>query len=271
MKKGTKPLITSSSNSLIKIVSSLHHKKGRQEHKLYIVEGIHPVQEAIKARVKINHFFWTNRLTFSDEGKILLQNLQSNYEGYEVNEAVFSKISETDHPQGILATVAIPMEPFLELADFSLGLVVDGLQDPGNVGTIIRTAWAGNLDGLLFTPQTADPYQGKVVRASVGGIFYQKIYRDLTPEEIILRSKKAGIQIVAGDPNAGLNCFECNFLLPTLIIVGNEGRGLAETWGNNYIKKVLIPQPGRAESLNVSISAGILIYEAIRQRIINHL
>jgi TrmH family RNA methyltransferase len=264
-------LITSNANNLIKMVCSLRHKKGRQEHKLYIAEGIHPVQEAIKALVEIDRFFWTSRLTLSSEGEILLQNLRKNYEGYEVSESVFAKLSETEHPQGVLVTIPIPHEPVLKLADVSLGLVVDGLQDPGNVGTIIRTASAANLDGLLFTPGACDPFQGKVVRASMGGIFYQKILESLTPEFIISEAKKAGVQIVAGDPNVRFNYFECNLLSPTLLIVGNEGRGLTPAWEDNYIKKVFIPQPGRAESLNVAVSAGILIYEAIRQRITNHL
>ena len=265
-------MITSNSNNLIKMVSSLQNKKGRLEHKLYIAEGLHLVQEAVNAQVRIDRYFWTSRLTLTKEGDILLQNLQrGNYEGYEVSEAVFSKISETEHPQGILATVSIPPEPIFKLSGFRLGLVVDGLQDPGNVGTIIRTASAANLDVVLFTSGAADPFQGKVVRASMGGIFYQKIYRNLTPEMILREAEKAGVRVVAGDPGATLNYFECDFLSPTLLIVGNEGRGLTEVWENNYIQKVLIPQPGRAESLNVSVSAGILIYEAIRQRIINHL
>lgn len=260
-------MITSSDNSLIKLAGSLHHRKGRLEHNLYLAEGLHPVREALDAGAPIRQFLWTNKLIASPEGRLLLEKLQARCEGNEVNETLFVKISETENPQGILATIAIPENVELDFTDFTLGLIVDGLQDPGNVGTIIRTAWSGGLDGLLFTPQTADPYQGKVVRASQGGIFTQKIYRNLDPIKIYEQATRAGIQIVAGAPAAGPYLFEIDFLPPTLLLVGNEGRGITSIWEKLSLKWVKIPQPGRAESLNVAVAAGILIYEAIRQRL----
>jgi TrmH family RNA methyltransferase len=259
-------MITSNTNNLIKMVSSLHHKKGRLEQKLYVAEGIHLVQEALKSGASVRYFFWSAKLINTIEGVQLLENLRGRYEGYEVNEGLFIKISETQNPQGILAVIPLPEEQGIDFAGFKLGIIIDGLQDPGNVGTIIRTAWASALDKLLFTPETADPYQGKVVRASMGGIFQPFIYRDLEPEYIIAQAKKHQIQIVAGDASASEVYFEWDFMPPTLILVGNEGRGLQNKWENFSIHKVKIPQPGRAESLNVAVSAGILVYEAIRQR-----
>jgi TrmH family RNA methyltransferase len=259
-------LITSNTNHLIKMVSSLHHKKGRQEQKLYLAEGIHLVQEALKSGAPVRYFFWSAKLTNSIEGVQLLESLKSKYEGYEVQEAIFPKICETENPQGILAVIRLPEEQLVDLTHLKLGIVIDGLQDPGNVGTIIRTAWASALNGLLFTPDTVDPYQGKVVRASQGGIFQPGIYRGLTPEHIVAEAKKYQIQIVAGDANASQVYYEWDFTPPTLILVGNEGRGLQDKWEKFSISKIKIPQPGHAESLNVAVSAGILIYEAIRQR-----
>jgi TrmH family RNA methyltransferase len=261
-------MITSTDNSQIKIVSSLHHKKGRLEHNLYLAEGIHPVWEAVRAGAGIKQFFWSAKLTSTLEGRQLLGMLQAKYDGQEVSENVFAKIGETDNPQGILATVSIPQNPSWDFTDLTLGLIIDGLQDPGNIGAIIRTAWAGGLDGLFFTPGTADPYQGKVVRASMGGVFFQKIYRDIEPEIIFSQAFQAGIQIVAGDPEAELNIFDHNFLTPTLLLVGNEAKGITSNWENISIKRVKIPQPGRAESLNAAVATGILIYESIRQRLI---
>lgn len=123
-------------------------------------------------------------------------------------------------------------------------------------------AWGG----IIFTPQTADPYQGKVVRASMGGVFSQKIYRNIPPQMIVERARQAGVQIVAGDPVARQNIFEIDLLPPTLFLVGNEGQGIHPTWKDFLVEWVKIPQPGRAESLNVALAAGILIYEAVRQR-----
>lgn len=259
-------MITSVGNDLIKLTGSLHHKKGRLEQNLYLAEGIHLVQEALRAGVQIRRYFWTNKLVSTPEGQLLLKTLQACFEGYEVSETVFAKISETENPQGILAVIMIPENPALDLTAVKLGLIVDGLQDPGNVGTIIRTAWAGGLEGLIFTPQTADPYQGKVVRASMGGVFSQKIYRNISPQMIVERARLAEVQIVAGDPAAGQNIFEINLLPPTLFLVGNEGQGINPIWKDFLVEWVKIPQPGRAESLNVALAAGILIYEAIRQR-----
>lgn len=259
-------MITSVSNDLVKMTVSLHHKKGRQEQNLYLAEGIHLVQEALRAGVRICRYFWTQKLCSTPEGQLLLKTLESHYEGYQVSETVFGKISETENPQGILAVIAIPENPGMNLNGVKLGLIVDGLQDPGNVGTIIRTAWAGGLDGLIFTPQTADPFQGKAVRASQGGVFSQRIYRNIVPDAIAGQAKQAGIQIVAGDPAAEQNIFEINLLPPTLFLVGHEGQGITSIWRDLPVRWVKIPQPGRAESLNVAVAAGILIYEAVRQR-----
>lgn len=253
---------------MVKMVTSLHHKKGRLEQKLYIAEGIHLVTEALKVGAPIRQFFWTGKLNSNPEGKSLLEILTPQYSGFEVTEAVFSKMSETESPQGILALIDLPEgESILQLENFKLGLIIDGLQDPGNVGTIIRTAWAAGLDGLFFTVGSADPYQGKVVRASMGGIFNQKIYPNQQTEALARAAKNNQIQIVAGYPDAKQPYFESDFKVPTLLLVGNEGKGVMEEWNNHPIQKVHIPQPGHAESLNVSISAGILIFEAIRQRL----
>lgn len=265
-------MITSVSNELIKIVKSLHHKKGRLQENLFLAEGVHLVQEGLKSGFKIRHFFWSEKLVRTTEGKELLKVLNDNFQGFQVSERVMAQICETENPQGVLATVELPSQGnLMDLSGFKLGLIIDGLQDPGNVGSIIRTAWAAGCDGLLFTLSTADPFQGKVVRASMGGIFHQRIYRDLKPDVIAEWSKRSGIQIVAGDPKVSRYCFQTDLNGPSLILIGNEGNGYNPEWDNYPIIKTLIPQPGGAESLNASISAGILLYEALRQRLINQL
>jgi TrmH family RNA methyltransferase len=260
-------VITSASNQLVKMACSLRHRKGRREHNLYSVEGIHPVTEALKAGVTIRQFFWSEKLLATPEGSDLLRQLVSGYPGVELSPTVMAKISETESPQGIVALVSLPPEESLDLSGVKLGVIVDGLQDPGNVGTIIRTAWAGGVDCLIFTSNTADPFQGKVVRASMGGIFHQRIFRNLTPNLVTAVAAKAGLQIVAGFPGASRSCFTVDMNPPTLLLVGNEGKGISGEWEERILKRVYIPQPGNAESLNVSVAAGILIYEVIRQRL----
>lgn len=260
-------MITSVSNNLIKLVRSLHYKKGRLQENLFLAEGIHLVQEGLRSGSQIKHFFWTEKLTKTPEGKKLLAALSADYQGFEVSEAVLAKVSETENPQGVVATIAIPPQKSLsDFTDFKLGLIIDGLQDPGNVGAMIRTAWAFGCDGLIFTPGTADPYQGKVVRASMGGVFYQQVCLNQKPQAIFEWASRKGIRIIAGDPKAQRFCFQSNLSDASLILIGNEGRGFNLEWDDYSITKVLIPQPGGAESLNASVSAGILLYEALRQR-----
>lgn len=260
-------MITSISNSLVKLAISLHHKKGRMTHNLYLAEGIHLVTEALNAGVGIARFIWTSKLALSSEGCELLRRLSEAVPGVEVSETVFNKIAETDNPQGVVAFIEILQETMPDFSKIQLGLVVDGVQDPGNVGTIIRTAWAANVDSLFFTPGTSDPYQGKVVRATMGGIFTQRIFRNVLPASIFQQAVNHGITIVGGYPEATQSHFQLNFSGPTMFLIGNEGKGISEEWANFSIQKVYIPQPGKAESLNVAVSAGILIYEAIRQRL----
>lgn len=262
-------MITSLTNDFVKLATSLHHKKGRNQHKLYLAEGIHLVSEALKAKAEIQEYVWTNKLLKSIEGTALFNQLQTIAPGVEVSEAVFNKLAETETPQGIMALIQLPLESKPDFSKLSLGLIADGVQDPGNLGTIIRTAWAAGVDVLFCTSETADPYQGKVIRATMGGIFNLSIFRNLDPTVIFSAAQSAGIQLVAGYPNASLQYYQLDLLKPTIFLVGSEGQGISRVWDEFTINKVNIPQPGQAESLNVAISAGIMIYEAIRQRAIN--
>jgi TrmH family RNA methyltransferase len=259
-------MITSVSNPMVKLVAGLSLRKNRLESKLFIVEGIHLAQEALKAGAAIYQYFWTPKLPESGEGRELLALLEGRFEGFEVHEAVMAKMAETEHPQGILLTVHFPKPKLLEMGGFTLGLVLDGLQDPGNTGTIIRTAWAAGANALLFIEGTADPYQGKVVRASMGGIFHLPIYTSLLPEAIIRAAVLAGVQLVAADAAAPLCYTEANLAKPSLLLFGSEGRGFSAGWEQAPLERVSIPQPGRADSLNVAVCAGILTYEFLRQR-----
>jgi TrmH family RNA methyltransferase len=261
-------VITSTTNQQVKMVRSLHQKKGRLEQGLYLAEGIHLVSEALRAKAEIRQYFWTGRLETTTEGRELLRHLTvARVPGVAVSERVMAKLAETETSQGIIALMAIPSEPPLSLTGVQLALVLDSLQDPGNVGTIIRTAWAAGLDCLLLTSGTADPYQGKVVRATMGGLFYQRLFCNLSPEVIATAARQAGLQIIAGSLGAHRSCFAVDLTLPTLVLVGNEAKGIAPEWDAFAPRKVLIPQPGNADSLNVAVSAGILVYEALRQRL----
>lgn len=262
-------MITSATNNFIKQVTSLHHKKGRKEHKLYLAEGIHLVREALRAKVPIQKFVWTNKLLTSEEGRLLFKEISAVHEGVEVSEAVFDKLAETETPQGITALIELPDEKIPDFSQISLGLVIDGVQDPGNLGTIIRTAWAAGVEAIFCTSDTADPYQNKVVRSTMGGIFNQNIYREPTPQQIYDGANAVGLSLIAGYPLAKQNYFELDLRQPSLFLVGSEGRGLNPVWKQFPLVEANIPQPGQAESLNVAVTASIMIYEAVRQRLVS--
>lgn len=236
-------------------------------HNLYLAEGIHLVMEALNAGADIVRFVWSGKLILSSEGQMVFQRLSQVVPGVEVSETILHKIAETENPQGVIALIENSQNSRPDFSKIQLGLVVDGVQDPGNLGTIIRTAWAADVDGLFFTLGTADPYQGKVVRATMGGIFNQQIYCNLKPAYIFTQAVNHGITIIGGYPEASQSLFQLNFSGPTLFLIGNEGKGISSEWSNYPIQKAYIPQPGKAESLNVAVSAGILLYEAIRQRL----
>ncbi len=260
-------MITSSTNQLCKLVTSLHQKKGRLEHGLFLAEGIHLVDEAINAGAEIKEILWSKKLETTEEGRRLLKKIFEQFPQTEVSESIFPKLAETENSQGVIALVKVPMTTMIDFASLKTGIILDGLQDPGNLGTIIRTAWAAGLEAIFCTKGTADPYQGKVVRASMGGVFYQKIYQNVEPREFLNPIKQGLVQIVAGEAGATTSYFEADLTLATIFLVGNEGRGLSTAWQELPLQRVSIPQPGRAESLNVGVSAALLIYEAIRQRI----
>ena len=169
----------------------------------------------------------------------------------------------------MLGVVAYPEETtdFPPVDPNFCGLILHGLQDPGNLGTIIRTAWAAGLKTIFTTPGTVDPYGGKVVRASQGGVFnLQILTRPL--DTIFAWAKASGIRVWGADPRGAKVYYQEDLTGPSLFLFGNEAHGYkgAELEEDRTVESLRIPLPGGAESLNVSIAAAILIYEVLRQR-----
>lgn len=239
-------MILSRQNPLIKLAKSLSDKKFRDREGLYVVEGIKMVREALELNLCISHLLVTPDCY--EKTKDFLGDKEVDL----VEESVFNSISNEVTPQGILALVKKP-SVMIERAKNSC-LFLDGVSDPANVGAIIRTAVASNYTEI-YAYSSADPYSPKAVRASMSGIFKVKVYTGEREEML----DKIDMPIVVADMG-GEDAFSASIPSPFCLVIGNEGRGVSETLRKKANYTVKIPMQNGMESLNASVSAGILMY-----------
>ncbi len=244
------------SKAQISLITSLQHKKFRTQHNLFVVEGIKSVLEFIHSSYKISKIFATA------EAAAKLGKIPQNIKLDELTDAEFNKISGLKNPQGALALVEIPQFDQLKLTNLKgkHSLILDDVQDPGNLGTIIRTAeWFG-IENIICSIGTVDAYNPKVVQATMGSLSRIKIhYLDL--EEFILKNNMP----IFGALLNGESIYETNFGDEGFIMMGNEGNGIRESLIPKVDKAVTIPRVGNAESLNVAVATTIFCSELTRQ------
>ena len=249
-------IIKSPSNRIVKHIKSLHIKKNREKYVEFIASGLRLVQEASDAEVS---FFVFSDVVARDV-KQSIKELDSFQAAkyFVVSDNIFKTLCDTENPQGIMAVVKIPKSHEISGSKF---IILDNLQDPGNVGTIIRTANAFGLDGVILSDDCVDVYNPKVVRSSMGSIFHIPIYRDVNIEECIVSLKNTGCHVYAahldGEPIGEKSSLQGK----SALIVGNEANGIRESVTQLVDALVKIPMPGTAESLNASVAAAILMYE----------
>jgi len=244
------------SKSQISFIKSLHQKKIRKEQGLFIVEGLKSIQEFINSDYVVDSVYYTENLMPK------LDNLSRNIKSVQITEPELSRISALSTPQSILAVVKIPKQTDLNIKKLegSFLLALDGVQDPGNLGTIIRTAdWFG-LNTILCSMDTADAYNPKVVQASMGSLSRVNIiYTDL---EVLFSQ----INIpVYGAVLEGKSIYETDFGEQGVVLLGNEGNGISKRLLDRINYPITIPRYGKAESLNVAISASIFCSELRRK------
>lgn len=251
--------IRGNQNPKIKKARSLFLKKNRQKLNLFMVEGIKSVKDAITAGANIEMVFISE--SFEKETLDL-----SNFESYVLPDTLFNGISDTKAPQGIMAV--IKMNKNLDLPDKKNGLYIycDSVSDPGNLGTIIRTADAAGFDGIFLSEGCADLYSPKTIRSSMGSYFHIPIYENIKKEQLE-KLKKNGFKIYCGALSKNTIMYtDADFCKPMIIVVGNEANGISEKILKIADECIKIPIFGKAESLNVGVAAAILMYEAKRQR-----
>jgi TrmH family RNA methyltransferase len=245
------------SKSQISFIKSLHQKKYRKEHGLFLVEGIKSIKEFIQSSYQIHTIF------YNSEQYNLLPKLPANINLFEVKNAELDKISTLQTPQGFLALVHIPKNKELDLKTLKnqFTLVLDGVQDPGNMGTIIRTAdWFG-FKNIICSADCVEVFNPKTVQATMGSLARANIY------EADLPAMLTGNTIpVFGALLDGESIYKTQWGAEGLIILGNEGKGISAEVIKKINKPVTIPRIGEAESLNVAVSAAIFCAELVRVR-----
>ncbi len=248
-------MITSKTNELIKHIKSLHQKKYRDEYGEYFVEGKKLVYEAIDEKVEIIKVIICKEL-FDEEVSI-----DMNFVEY-VDKKVFEYISDTKTPQGIMAIIKIPkVKETLGDTVFAL----DSIQDPGNLGTIIRTLDCAGINTLLLSEGTVDCYNPKVIRSTMGAIYRVNIFENLDLKTKLEELKRIGYKVIVTALEANIKHFDLDFKDKYVIVIGNEANGVSEEIQKLADIKVIIPMLGRTESLNASVAASLVAYERVRK------
>lgn len=259
-------IITSKDNDIIKSVRKLKEKKFRDQNNEYIVEGIKMIKEAIleEAVIKLIIVCEENVNSGTIDKKLLYE--IAKYECIYVNKKIFSLITDVQNPQGILAV--IEKQNSEENIDYKEDVIVvlDGIQDPGNLGTILRTIDSVGLNQVIVSKETADAYNPKVVRSTMGAIFRVNIIESDNLLETLKNLKKHKYKIMATSLETQNSIYDVDYS-KKVIVIGNEANGVSEEILDYSDEKIKIPMLGKTESLNASVATAVILYEYVRNKI----
>lgn len=259
-------MIESSKNKIIKQINSLKIKKHRDEQGLFIAEGLKFVNEIPDSW---NVDFIAVSETFSKTNDSFMRKFKNTDSVYIIEDKLFDTVSDTKAPQGVLA-VCHQKKFDLNLImnnNNNFFIILDGLSDPGNLGTIIRTADACCCNAVFLSKGCVDIYNNKVLRSTMGSVFHVPIFTEIDLSSLFTLLKSKNISIVSTHLKGSLNIYEFNFKNSVAIVIGNEANGISENTVSCSDVLLKIPMPGKAESLNASVAASVIMYEALRQRL----
>lgn len=255
-------MITSSQNPKLKLVRALQGRpKERREEGAFLAEGVRLIEEALAAEWPIRFVLYSDGL--SERGQALIAKLRSA--GLEVDEVagdLLQAASETESSQGILAVLELNTLPLPDSLNYIL--IPDQIRDPGNLGTLIRTAAAAGVQAVLLPPETTDAFAPKVVRAGMGAHFWLPIHT-MDWDEVEQVCKGASLQIFLADM-FGQSCWETDFRYPLALVVGGEAEGASEQARKLANQAISIPISEKVESLNAGAAGAVLMFEVVRQR-----
>jgi len=257
--------ITSSQNPYIKSLIQLKEKaKSRKQSGTFLIEGVREIELAIKGNYEIETLLICNEVTdFSNNPKIQ----KSNSPIIEISKEVYQKLAYRDTTEGILA---VAKTKSLQLSDLKLPknpliVILEAIEKPGNIGAILRTCDAANVDAVIIANPKTDLYNPNIVRSSVGCLFTNQIALASTEETIDFLIKNK-INFYSATLQNSTSYHTQNYTTPTALVVGTEATGLTQLWREKATQNIIIPMQGEIDSMNVSVAAAILIFEAKRQR-----
>lgn len=258
--------ITSPANPLLKKVRGLHRRADREKSGLFLVEGAKLVAESYEKGIVVRDVLVSQSFLKEGMGETHAANITAIS---VVDDKTFHELVTTEGPCGIVAIAEMPrwdLEGIFS-GGSSLVIIAEAIQDPGNLGTMIRTALAGRASGMILTKGCVDPFNPKVVRSAAGAIFMLPIVMDLPIDQAIRTVKEHNLKVIACDPSAEKNYWEADMSGPIALAFGNEGQGFSSAVISQADQAVVIPMSENSESLNVAVSASIVLFGAVQQRL----
>ena len=258
--------ITSKDNELIKHIRKLKDKKYRDESNEYVVEGVKLVEEAVKENAKIKQIIVCEDTTRTYEIPTHIMLEIAKYECISVSDKIFNIITQVTNPQGIMAIIEKNAQD--AQIDYTQDIIValDDVQDPGNLGTILRTVDSIGLNQIIVSKGTADAFNSKVVRSTMGAIFRIKIIEVENLAQAIKEMRKHHFKLMVTSLQTKNSIYDIDFN-KKIIVIGNEANGVSKEIQDMADEKAKIPMLGRTESLNASVAAGVVMYEYVRQKL----
>lgn len=260
--------ITSAQNEAVKHVIRLRDRRDREKEQLTVLEGYRELTRAREYGMELLECFFAPELFLGENEYALLESLaESGVRVVEVATHLLTKMAYRDRPEGLIATARMKRHTLAEIPVYPDGLylVAEAVEKPGNLGSILRSADAAGVDGLIICDKCTDIYNPNVIRASTGALFSVPL-AEATGQETFDWLRANGIKILAATPHTEFVYTDVDMTGPIAIVVGTEQVGLTELWMNNSDLPVRIPMLGKIDSLNVATATTILLYEAARQR-----
>lgn len=259
--------ISSLTNPKIKNIVRLRQRKHRDESGVTVVDGLKEIGCALKSSVKFVEIYFCPATLSAQDGKIIEKLKSTKAEIFETTKDVFDKITYGDRNDGALAVCVTPDVSSGKIKPKAGGLylVLEHIEKPGNLGAILRTADAVGVDGVFVCDPKTDLYNPNVIRSSIGAIFSVPVVK-CSNDEAWDFLKRHQIMAAAAIPAAQKNFYTVNLKNSTAVVLGSEEQGLTDFWINNADQKISVPMNGQVDSLNVSVTAAIILYEAHRQR-----
>ena len=258
--------ITSKDNELIKHIRKLKDKKYRDESNEYVVEGVKLVEEAVKENAKIKQIIVCEDTTRTYEIPTHIMLEIAKYECISVSDKIFNIITQVTNPQGIMAIIEKNAQNAKIDYTQDIIVVLDDVQDPGNLGTILRTVDSIGLNQIIVSKGTADAFNSKVVRSTMGAIFRIKIIEVENLAQAIKEMRKHHFKLMVTSLQTKNSIYDIDFY-KKIIVIGNEANGVSKEIQDMADEKAKIPMLGRTESLNASVAAGVVMYEYLRQKL----